>query len=124
MHVHRRVPVVAAVERGMQAALAELFARPGHEMLDVARVLAHDVRERDAREGAGELFAQHQRMRLRSCVVATSASSTTARMETRIIAARSHWKRLSAVSSAMPTPPAPTKPRTADSRTLISQRNS
>ncbi|CFW43070.1 Uncharacterised protein [Bordetella pertussis] len=36
----------------------------------------------------------------------------------------SHWNRLSAVSSAMPMPPAPTRPSTADSRTLMSQRSS
>ena len=59
MHVHRRVPVVAAVERRMQAALAELFARTGHEMLDVPRVFAHDVRERNARQPACKLLGQH-----------------------------------------------------------------
>jgi hypothetical protein len=51
-------------------------------------------------------------------------SSVAAPIAIRISATRSHWKRLSAASSAMPMPPAPTSPRTADSRTLMSQRNS
>src|SRR5436190_24391250 len=118
------MPVVAAIERRMDDALAQRLLRVRREVLDVPRVLAHDIRERDAGEAGTELLGEHHRIRLRSCVVATSAASTTAKMATRIIAARSHWKRFSAVSRAMPTPPAPTKPSTADSRTLISQRKS
>src|SRR5205085_6408363 len=122
MHVYGRVPVIAAIERRMKDPLTRFVVGVRREVLDVPRVLAHDVRERDACQAGRELFGQHQRIRLRNCVVATSAASTTAKIATRIIAARSHWKRLSAVSSAMPTPPAPTKPSTADSRTLMSQR--
>src|SRR5205814_3623467 len=62
--------------------------------------------------------------RLRTAVTTISATITTPRIESRITATRSHWKRLSAASSVMPMPPAPTRPSTADSRTLISQRNS
>src|SRR2546425_7702820 len=48
---------------------------------------------------------------------------TMAKMAARIVATRFHWNRLSAESSVMPMPPAPTSPRTADLRTLMSQRN-
>src|SRR6266851_4243458 len=63
------------------------------------------------------------KIRLRTKVTTTSARITMAKMAARIVATRFHWNRLSAESSVMPMPPAPTSPRTADSRTLMSQRN-
>src|SRR5450830_684551 len=61
--------------------------------------------------------------RLRICVTAISVTITIAKMDTSTVATRGHWNRFNAVSSTMPIPPAPTMPSTADSRTLISQRN-
>ncbi|KAG0921878.1 hypothetical protein G6F61_014587 [Rhizopus arrhizus] len=63
-------------------------------------------------------------MRLRAWVMMISANTTTTKIAASTSATRSHWNRFNAVSSAMPMPPAPTRPSTADSRTLMSQRSS
>ena len=50
VHVHRRMPVVAAVERRVQHARAPFHIRPGEKLVEAARVRAPDVVERHARE--------------------------------------------------------------------------
>ena len=50
VHVHARVPVEAAVERRMQRARRTRVVGAGEHVVELVRVLAHDVGERDARE--------------------------------------------------------------------------
>src|SRR5690348_16736149 len=91
------------VERGRRLADAALLVEyrdDGHDGLPVYRTL------------------------LRTIVTRISARITMTNIASRMTATRCHWNRLSAASSVMPIPPAPTRPRTADSRTLMSQRNS
>src|SRR5262245_29566082 len=65
----------------------------------------------------------HQMILPRIHVVAISVAITTAKMTSSNSPACSQYRFDSAVSSAMPRPPPPTRPSTADSRTLMSQRN-
>ena len=51
------------------------------------------------------------------------ATAATAKIASRMVATRFHWNRFIAESSVIPMPPAPTRPSTADSRTLMSHRN-
>src|SRR5690606_4988538 len=60
----------------------------------------------------------------RARVMTISATMTIRKIKTSISATLSHWNRSIALFNAMPMPPAPTSPSTADSRTLISQRSS
>ena len=60
--------------------------------------------------------------RRRSQAEPASEATTTARITTRIVPTRLHRSPRIASFSAKPIPPAPTMPRTVDSRTLMSQR--
>ena len=59
----------------------------------------------------------------RILVTTISATMTTAKMHRRMSETWVQRNRSMAVSKAMPIPPAPTRPMTADSRTLMSHRN-
>ena len=67
VHVHARVPVEAAVERGMHSrGRADVLGAAEH-VVGLRRIFAHDVRERGARERRGELSRQsHPRTSVRA----------------------------------------------------------
>ena len=58
VHVHGRVPVVAAVKRRMHFARRQVAVRRCQKVIELARIFAHHVGERDARKTAGEFGCQ------------------------------------------------------------------
>ena len=58
VHVHARMPVEAAVERGVQVARPAHVGGVGQDVILLGGILAHDVGERHAREGLGLVDGQ------------------------------------------------------------------
>src|SRR5262249_6346774 len=56
--VDARVPVEAAVEDRVQLARALHVTRAGHDMIELVRVLAGDMAERDRTEARGEIVCE------------------------------------------------------------------
>jgi hypothetical protein len=118
-HAQRPPPAADGARPAGQRGLTPPPARPAWRPSEQPRAQRRRfIARRGRRAGAGGTA------RLRSWVTTSSAMTTTAKIANRTTATRSHWKRFIALSSAMPMPPAPTRPSTADSRTLMSQRNS
>jgi hypothetical protein len=59
VHVYGGVPVVAAIERGMEAAMVEGVRGTCEQMIQLVRVGTRDIRERDARKDCPQGLAEH-----------------------------------------------------------------